>query len=359
MLRALGWDHPRCMSPMRACAERWREIDRRRDRLGGAVAGGVRRPAARGGRRGLRPDRDRPPVLRARRRHPLPDAARRAARPLGAGRAARRRDRPEPRLVRLRRPPVGPGDRRGLPGGGGARRPARRTSRRRRRWDAVLELARRRPGAVALPLSPPARHLQLAQHLRGARRASRSPTRPSRRPRHRDAGRAGAARPARRRSGWEPPDVARPADDNRRDRLRPADLRLQHLRAPSAERPCRFADVPAVDGRPARRRARRGRAGGLGGVTRSPAEAAAFAAWASGAEAQHDIVARTGGQPGHRSAWDDPELDAARRRVLLGHAGVDRGGVGAARATSGGRRSSSTPGGCSPTTCSTETSGST
>ncbi|MFI5049130.1 MAG: carbohydrate ABC transporter substrate-binding protein, partial [Gaiellales bacterium] len=26
MLRALGWDHPRCMSPMRACAERWREM---------------------------------------------------------------------------------------------------------------------------------------------------------------------------------------------------------------------------------------------------------------------------------------------------------------------------------------------
>ncbi len=41
-----------------------------------------------------------------------------------------------------------------------------------------------------------------------------------------------------------------------------------------------------------------------------PAEAAAFAAWASGAEAQRDIVARTGGQPGHRAAWDDPELDA-------------------------------------------------
>jgi multiple sugar transport system substrate-binding protein len=41
-----------------------------------------------------------------------------------------------------------------------------------------------------------------------------------------------------------------------------------------------------------------------------PEAAARFAAWASGGEAQHDIVARTGGQPGHRSAWDDPELDA-------------------------------------------------
>ena len=49
-----------------------------------------------------------------------------------------------------------------------------------------------------------------------------------------------------------------------------------------------------------------------------PAEAAAFAAWASGAEAQRDIVARAGGQPGQRSAWDDPELDALTGRFYSG-----------------------------------------
>ena len=53
-------------------------------------------------------------------------------------------------------------------------------------------------------------------------------------------------------------------------------------------------------------------------ATAHPAEAAAFAAWASGAEAQHDIVARAGGQPGHRSAWDDPELDALAGRFYSG-----------------------------------------
>jgi multiple sugar transport system substrate-binding protein len=45
-------------------------------------------------------------------------------------------------------------------------------------------------------------------------------------------------------------------------------------------------------------------------ASRHPAAAAAFAAWASGAEAQRDVVARSGGQPAHRAAWDDPALDA-------------------------------------------------
>ena len=79
-LRALGWDHPRCMSPMRACAERWQSSPGVDGRVGGALARGVRRPAARGGRRRLRPGRDRPPVLRPGRADRVPDPARRAAR---------------------------------------------------------------------------------------------------------------------------------------------------------------------------------------------------------------------------------------------------------------------------------------
>ena len=68
-----------------------------------------------------------------------------------------------------------------------------------------------------------------------------------------------------------------------------------------------------------------------------PAEAAAFAAWASGAEAQHDIVARTGGQPGHRSAWDDPELDALAGGFYSGtRASIERGlGAPARRVVAG------------------------
>src|SRR5262249_34882627 len=44
-------------------------------------------------------------------------------------------------------------------------------------------------------------------------------------------------------------------------------------------------------------------------ATRPPAEAAAFAAWASGAQAQRTVVAQFGGQPGNRAAWLDAELD--------------------------------------------------
>ncbi len=42
-----------------------------------------------------------------------------------------------------------------------------------------------------------------------------------------------------------------------------------------------------------------------------PLETAAFAAWATGAEAQRTVVFPAGGQPGSRSAWLDPELDRA------------------------------------------------
>ena len=37
--------------------------------------------------------------------------------------------------------------------------------------------------------------------------------------------------------------------------------------------------------------------------------AAAFAAFASGADAQRALVGPAGGQPGSRTAWTDPELD--------------------------------------------------
>jgi multiple sugar transport system substrate-binding protein len=61
---------------------------------------------------------------------------------------------------------------------------------------------------------------------------------------------------------------------------------------------CRFADVPGVTG---------AILGGAGlaviAGTSHPEEAAAFAAWASGAEAQTAYVAQNGGQPGSRTAW--------------------------------------------------------
>jgi multiple sugar transport system substrate-binding protein len=73
--------------------------------------------------------------------------------------------------------------------------------------------------------------------------------------------------------------------------------------------PCRFIDLPSAGGGPVR--AVLGGAGlAVSSTSRYPAEAAAFAAWASGAEAQRTLVAPAGGQPGSRSAWLDVNLDA-------------------------------------------------
>lgn len=78
---------------------------------------------------------------------------------------------------------------------------------------------------------------------------------------------------------------------------------------PSAvERPCAFLDIPSAG---------RGPIGSvLGGAglavsaaSTRPVEAAAFAAWASSPDTQVRIVAPAGGQPGSRSAWNDPDLD--------------------------------------------------
>ena len=72
--------------------------------------------------------------------------------------------------------------------------------------------------------------------------------------------------------------------------------------------PCRFLDLPSAGAGPVG-----GILGGAGlavsATSEHPEEAAAFAAFASGAEAQRTLVGPSGGQPGSRTAWTDPELD--------------------------------------------------
>ena len=128
-------------------------------------------------------------------------------------------------------------------------------------------------------------------------------------------GAAGRARPPRRRdeSGVRPP------------RLRLRDVRARRLRA--APLPVPRTSPRRVPGRSARSSAApvsrsRQRAG-------IPSEAAAFAAFASGAEAQRAFVGPAGGQPGSRTAWHAPELDQRCERLLLRHLGDHRAGVGA------------------------------
>ena len=304
MLRALGWDHPRCMSPMRACAERWREM------TGVEIDWEARSLEAFGDQ-------------------PLEEAA--AGYDLividhpFCGRAAATRcltpldeliDRSA--LDELRAGAIGPshdsydyaGHQWGLATDAACQvsavrdelldgEPAPTT------WGAVLELARRRPGAVALPLSPPhaiSSWLSISAAHAAEPFADRTVS---------EAATATLAELARlgpaEALGWEPPDIL--GRQTTTDEIACVPLTYGYSTYSSAaERPCRFADVPAVDGVP--RGAVLGGAGlAVSAASSQPGPAAEFAAWASGGEAQREIVARTGGQPGHRSAWDDPELD--------------------------------------------------
>ena len=72
----------------------------------------------------------------------------------------------------------------------------------------------------------------------------------------------------------------------------------------------RFLDIPSAGAGPV------GSLLGGGGLavssrSRHSAEAAAFVAWATGREAQAEVIFPAGGQPASRSAWLDPALDAA------------------------------------------------
>lgn len=304
MLRALGWDHPRCMSPMRACAERWREM------TGTEIAWEARSLEAFGDQ----------PLEEAAAGYDLividhPFCGRAAATGcltpldelLDAG-----------TLAALRAGAVGPshdsytyaGHQWGLATDAACQvaavrddlmdgEPAPAT------WAQVLDLARRQRGLVALPLSPPhaisawlsisAAHA--AEPFADADVSELATTILA------ELARLGP--PAA--LGWEPPDALGRMTTT--DEIAYVPLTYGYSTyASSAERPVRFADVPSAGGAP--RGAVLGGAGlAVSAATTQPGPAAEFAAWASGGDAQRDIVARTGGQPGHRAAWDDPELD--------------------------------------------------
>ncbi len=198
-------------------------------------------------------------------------------------------------------------------------------------WDDVLALAAFRPGTRRPPARAAARDLELAHARRHPRR--RAVPRPRRRP-----GGARRSWPSWRglgpaeAFGWEPPDALA-----RHDR-RPTTIAYIPLTYGYSA----YSTGAAPRAVPLRRHARRPGAGPSGavlggaGLAVSAAtsgtrhEAAAFAAWASGAEAQHDIVARHGGQPGTPVGLGRRRARRARRRLLLGHARDDRPRLGAA-----------------------------
>ncbi len=83
---------------------------------------------------------------------------------------------------------------------------------------------------------------------------------------------------------------------------------VTYARADRVQFPCRFLDIPSAGAGPVG--AILGGAGlAVTSTSAHPAEAAAFAAFASGADAQRTLVGPVGGQPGSRTAWNAPELD--------------------------------------------------
>jgi multiple sugar transport system substrate-binding protein len=174
-------------------------------------------------------------------------------------------------------------------------------------WEEVLSLAVEQPGSVALPLTPPhaiSSWLTLVANQGGDPFTDE------------DAGvqamdillglaRAGPAEALE----WEPPDALGRMSSTDEILYIPLTYGYSMYATGAVARPCRFADVPSSGLGPTG-----AVLGGAGlAVSRSsdyPEQAARFAAWASNSEAQHDIVATHDGQPGHRSAWDDPTLDA-------------------------------------------------
>ena len=276
MLRALGWDHPRCMGPMRACAAAWE---------GEQVAWDARSLAAFG---------DQPLAEAARGYdlvvidHPFCGTAARTGclRPLD--------DLVD--LVPFAADAVGPSHRSYAYAGrqwalaadaacqvAAVRddlmdgRPVPRT------WDDVLDLARALPGRVALPLAPAHAVSSLLTLRRGI------------------GGRAAAVLAELAALGpsealdWEPPDCL--------ERMAATDsiafCPLTYGYVTYAGR-VRFCDIPTPG-------AILGGAGlAVSAASERPQAAAAFAAWACSPAVQRDIVARAGGQPASRAVWDDP-----------------------------------------------------
>lgn len=182
-------------------------------------------------------------------------------------------------------------------------------------WDDVVSLARSRPGSVALPLSPAQ---ALCAFLSLCANAGTPAAEASERLVQPDVGRAAIELLAELlRLGpsgalaWQPPDILHRMTSG--DEIAYVPLAfgfVTYARADRVEKPCRFLDVPSAGHGPV------GSILGGAGLSVSAAsphqtEAAAFAAFASGAEAQRTLVGPVGGQPGSNSAWDDSELDRA------------------------------------------------
>lgn len=191
-------------------------------------------------------------------------------------------------------------------------------------WDDVRALARARPGEVAVPLE--AAQAMCAFLTLCANASSPAAEDPARLVEPEVGLAAVELLDELYRLGppealeWEQPDVL--------DRLTSGDELVYvpivfgfvtYSRADRVASPCRFLDLPSAGAGPIG-----GILGGAGlavsATSAHPEEAAAFAAFASGAEAQRTLVGPSGGQPGSWTAWTDPELDSVSGGFFSGTA---------------------------------------
>jgi multiple sugar transport system substrate-binding protein len=189
-------------------------------------------------------------------------------------------------------------------------------------WDEVRALARAQPGRVAVPLAPAqAMCAFLTLCANAGRPAAADPDRLVEPQIGLAAvelllelcrlGPAGAL-------AWEQPDVL--------ERLTSGDELVYvplvfgfvtYARADRVRFPCRFLDLPSAGAGPVG--AILGGAGlAVSATSARREESAAFAAFASGADAQRRLVGPAGGQPGSRTAWTAPELDRAAGAFFSG-----------------------------------------
>lgn len=303
VLRALGWDHPRCMEPMQACADEWERDGR------GRVEWATRSLEAFGDQplHEVAADYDLMVID-----HPFCGA--------GAGESLLPLEEliDAETLLALRRGAVGPSQRSyecgGLTwalavdaacqvsavAGDGGSAPAN--------WPEAVSLVRSLGRRAALPLSPahaisslltlwagaglepvgggtlidPDRGLEPLEWLYEMHRA----------------GHEAATR-------WEPPDALRALAAGELDYVPLTYGYVTYSRRADGGRGCRFVNIPGLRG------AILGGAGvAVSAFSRDPQRAAEFAAWVCSAPAQMNIVARHGGQPASRACWEDDELNA-------------------------------------------------
>ncbi len=188
-------------------------------------------------------------------------------------------------------------------------------------WDDVRALARARPGEVAVPLAPAqAMCAFLTLCANAGSPAAEDPDGLV----EAEIGltsvelltelyRLGPPEALR----WEQPDVLGGLSSSDTLVYVPLVFGFVTYARDDVRHPCRFLNMASAGAGPVG--AILGGAGLAVSATSAHAEeAAAFAAFASGSEAQRTLVGPAGGQPGSRTAWHAPELDEAANGFFSG-----------------------------------------